>query len=132
MTAAPGTGPNRAAAGGKQADVPVIFERPLADIQAALKAITGTLAAHTAALTNITRTLEKIMSEDAAVLAVVTDEEAQVTALGASVTALQGLVTALQAQPPASLQPSTLAALQAAQASLDTLATTGAADVSAA
>jgi len=76
--------------------------------------------------------LEKLMSEDASVLAVVTDETAQVAALGGSVSALQALVVALQAEVatnPNVVQPSTLAALQAAEASLDTLAATGAADV---
>ena len=71
------------------------------------------------------------MSEDASVLAVVTDETAQVAALGTAVGALQALVVNLQAQPATALQPGTLAALQAAQASLDTLAATGAADVTA-
>ena len=72
------------------------------------------------------------MSEDAAVLAVVTDEQAQITALGTAVGALQALVVALQADVAAgstALQPGTLQLLQAADASLDTLAQTGAADV---
>ena len=79
----------------------------------------------------IIRNQEIIMSEDASVLAVVTDETAQVAALGTAVGALQALVVNLQAQPATALQPGTLAALQAAQASLDTLAATGAADVTA-
>jgi|ERR1035438_1292891 hypothetical protein len=85
-----------------------------------------------ARLDSIDRKLEIIMSEDASVLAVVTDETAQVTALGGSVAALQALVVALQAEVAAggtALQPGTLTALQAAQASLDALAATGAADV---
>ena len=79
----------------------------------------------------IIRNQEITMSEDASVLAVVTDETAQVAALGTAVGALQALVVNLQAQPATALQPGTLAALQAAQASLDTLAATGAADVTA-
>jgi hypothetical protein len=82
-------------------------------------------------LKQVIRNQEIIMSEDASVLAVVTDETAQVAALGTAVGALQTLVLNLQALPPTALQPGTLAALQAAQASLDTLAATGAADVSA-
>jgi hypothetical protein len=122
----------------------------LADIVTQLKAIAAAQTANTATLNQISTTvggklaaietqlavvngsLEKIMSEDASVLAVVTDETAQVIALGSSVSALQALVVALQAEVAAggtALQPGTLAALQAAQASLDTLAATGAADV---
>jgi hypothetical protein len=77
-------------------------------------------------LDEIDKKLEIIMTDDASVLAVVTDEDNQIAALGTAVGALQALVVALQAE---NLQPSTLAALQAAQASLDTLAATGAADV---
>jgi hypothetical protein len=102
-----------------------IWGRPCNVPPSELKAILGSLA-------RIETQLEKIMSEDAAVLAVVTDEEAQIAALGGSVTALQALVIALQAEVATggtALQPGTLAALQAAQTSLDTLAATGAADV---
>ena len=73
----------------KGRDVPVIFERPLADIQAALKAITGTLAAHTAALTRIQTTQEKIMTA-------LSDLQAADTALQAKVgTVLADFATAL-------------------------------------
>jgi len=111
----------------------------LAAIETQLKAIAASQAANTATLNTINGRLaviinqqEKIMSEDASVLAVVTDEQAQITALGGSVSALQALVVALQAEVAAggtALQPGTLTALQAAQAALDTLAQTGAADV---
>jgi hypothetical protein len=96
-----------------------------------LNTITSQLEAIDGKLAVITNQQEKIMSEDAAVLAVVTDEQAQVAALGTSVGALQALVVALQAEVTAgtALQPGTLAALQASEASLDTLAATGAADV---
>ena len=97
-----------------------------------LNTITSQLEALDGKLAVITNQQEKIMSEDAAVLAVVTDEQAQVAALGTSVGALQALVVALQAEVTAgstALQPGTLAALQAAEASLDSLAATGAADV---
>ena len=84
-----------------------------------------------AALARIEQQLGEIMSEDAAVLAVVTDENTQITNLTASVGSLQGLVESLQAEVAAgtALQPSTLAALQSAQAALDTLAASAAADV---
>lgn len=84
-----------------------------------------------AALARIEQQLGEIMSEDAAVLAVVTDENTQITNLTASVGSLQGLVESLQAEVAAgtALQPSTLAALQSAQAALDTLAASTAADV---
>ena len=118
---------------GRVMEAAIHFDRPLEAVLAELKAIAATQAAQGVILARIESTQEKLMSEDAAVLAVVTDEQAQVTALGASVGALQALVTALQAEVAAggtALQPSTLAALQAAEASLDTLAETGAADVS--
>jgi len=89
------------------------------------------LAAIRCQLDRIEQTLEKIMSEDAAVQAVVADENTQIANLTTAVTALQGLVAALQAEPPTALQPTTLAALQSADAALDTIASTASADVTA-
>jgi hypothetical protein len=83
--------------------------------------------------TTIIERLGKIMSEDAAVQAVVTDEATQVANLTASMNSFQSLIQALQAEVAAgtALQPATLQALQAGEAALDTLAQQAAADVSA-
>jgi hypothetical protein len=75
---------------------------------------------------SINEKLEKIMSEDAAVQAVVTDEAASVSSFQAIVAALQAEVAAGTA-----LQPATLEALQNGEAALDTLAQQAAADVAA-
>lgn len=73
----------------------------------------------------IEQQLEKIMSEDAAVQAatadILADEQAITTALGT----IQAAVTAALAD---AVQPSTLSALQSAQAALDTLTQTATAD----
>ena len=97
---------------------------PLACIGSQLEAIRAQLG-------QMDEKLEKIMSEDAAVQAVVADENTQIANLTTAVTALQGLVAALQAEPPTALQPTTLAALQSADAALDTIASTASADVTA-
>lgn len=82
---------------------------------------------------SINEKLEKIMSQDAAVEAVVTDEAAQITSLTASVNSFKAIVAALQAEVAAgtALQPATLQALESGEAALDTLAQQAAADVAA-
>lgn len=84
-------------------------------------------------LQSIKHTLEEIVSEDAAVEAVVTDEAAQIQSLGVTVSSFESVVQALQAEVASgtALQPSTLAALQAGEAALDALAQQAAADVAA-
>jgi capsule polysaccharide export protein KpsE/RkpR len=84
-------------------------------------------------LGNIIDLLGEIMSEDAAVQAVVTDENTQIQNLTTAVTSLQSLIQALQTEVSAgtALQPSTLASLQAAQSALDSLAAAAEADVTA-
>jgi peptidoglycan hydrolase CwlO-like protein len=81
--------------------------------------------------TTIIERLGKIMSEDAAVQAVVTDEATQVANLNTSISALQAMIQALQAEAASALQPGTLAALQQGEAALESLAAAAAADVSA-
>ena len=84
-----------------------------------------------AALTRIEQKVSAIMSEDASVLAVVTDENSAIQELSATETSLQALVQSLLAEQASgtALQPSTLAALQAAQAALDSLNTKAASDL---
>jgi chromosome segregation ATPase len=90
-------------------------------------------AAILAALARIEHQLEEVMSEDAAVAAVVADENAQIANLTGALSSLQSVVQALQAEVASgtALQPATLASLQAAEAALDTVAQQAAADVAA-
>lgn len=88
-----------------------------------------TLAAVAVALHRIEQKLEIIMSEDAAVAAVTADILADEQAITTALSTIQAALTAAQSD---AVQPSTLAALQSAQAALDALTATASSDASAA
>jgi hypothetical protein len=83
------------------------------------------LAVISGQLQAINTKLEFIMSEDAAIQAVTADIQADVTAITANVATIQAALTAALAD---AVQPSTVSALQAAQAALDSLSSTVAGD----
>jgi hypothetical protein len=90
--------------------------------------VAGQLADIRAQLGRMDEKLEKIMSEDAAVQAVTSDIQADVAAITASLGTIQSAITAALAD---AVQPSTVSALQAAQAALDSLTATAASDATA-
>jgi hypothetical protein len=79
-------------------------------------------------LDRIETTLETLVSEDSAIQAVTADLVADEQAITASLTTIQAAVTAALAD---AVQPSTVSALQAAQAALDSLTATAASDATA-
>lgn len=87
--------------------------------------VAGQLADIRAQLGRIEKNTEHIMTEDAAIQAVTTDVQADVEAITANVATIQAALTAALAD---AVQPSTVSALQAAQAALDSLNTTVAGD----
>jgi hypothetical protein len=90
--------------------------------------VAGQLADIRAQLGRIEKNTEHIMSEDSAIQAVTADLVADEQAITASLTTIQAAVTAALAD---AVQPSTVSALQAAQAALDSLTATAASDATA-
>jgi hypothetical protein len=87
--------------------------------------VAGQLEGIRAQLGRIEKNTEDIMSEDAAIQAVTADVQADVEAITANVATIQAALSAALAD---AVQPSTVSALQAAQAALDSLNTTVAGD----